>query len=154
MLARRSGRRNDPNRRRRNGRGTREQQRFAADCWNRPWPTTRNSSNCGETIRAQADLESTRNHVQAILADLTLMRDAYRHLLADRPRRARRSETFARGSHAAGNRAERHPVMFRRARRRIESPRPVAATDRSRSIASQHADARNGHRDDPFRYAN
>jgi serine/threonine protein kinase len=30
---------------------------------------------------AQADLESTRNHVQAILADLTLMRDAYRHLL-------------------------------------------------------------------------
>jgi serine/threonine protein kinase len=30
---------------------------------------------------AQADLESTRNRVQAILADLTLMRDAYRHLL-------------------------------------------------------------------------
>ncbi len=30
---------------------------------------------------AQAELESTRNHVQAILADLTLMRDAYRHLL-------------------------------------------------------------------------
>ena len=34
---------------------------------------------------AQADLESTRNRVQAILADLTLMRDAYRHvLLGDR----------------------------------------------------------------------
>jgi serine/threonine protein kinase len=30
---------------------------------------------------AQADLESTRNRVQAILADLTLMRDAFRHLL-------------------------------------------------------------------------
>ncbi len=29
----------------------------------------------------QADLESTRNHVQAILADLTLMRNAFRHLL-------------------------------------------------------------------------
>jgi serine/threonine protein kinase/gas vesicle protein len=29
----------------------------------------------------QADLESTRNRVQAILADLTLMRDAFRHLL-------------------------------------------------------------------------
>jgi serine/threonine protein kinase len=30
---------------------------------------------------AQADLASTRNHVQAILADLTLMRNAFRHLL-------------------------------------------------------------------------
>jgi serine/threonine protein kinase len=34
---------------------------------------------------AQADLESTRNRVQAILADLTLMRDAYRHLLLAKP---------------------------------------------------------------------
>jgi serine/threonine protein kinase len=34
---------------------------------------------------AQADLESTRNRVQAILADLTLMRDAYRHLLLTKP---------------------------------------------------------------------
>jgi serine/threonine protein kinase len=34
---------------------------------------------------AQADLESTRNRVQAILADLTLMRDAFRHLLLAKP---------------------------------------------------------------------
>jgi hypothetical protein len=30
---------------------------------------------------AQAELESTRNHVQSLLADLTLMRDGFRHLL-------------------------------------------------------------------------
>jgi serine/threonine protein kinase len=34
---------------------------------------------------AQADLESTRNRVQAILADLTLMRNAFRHLLLAKP---------------------------------------------------------------------
>ena len=47
-----SGRRNDPNRRRRNGRGRGNSSVCVAGCWNRPWPTTRNSSNCDETIPA------------------------------------------------------------------------------------------------------
>jgi serine/threonine protein kinase len=34
---------------------------------------------------AQAELEATRKHVQALLADLTLMRDAFRHMLLKDP---------------------------------------------------------------------